>query len=275
MIVWFDRLFPVVMVTFPALIVWNVKSHPSAATEDAPARARGVYLFTAAALLVHAVALVLFETLQEERTALRSSWTTLFSLFGFFVLWFRFAAPALAARHPGWGQVQRETPVRSASLAPRHTDTTSMLPTVALALGWALYAVCIGAVAWGIAEGAHPTLVAGLIMWPGFLWGVRSVRTEAEPRDACGSPQLARAYADLRRFRAWCFFWCGALGTASIGTIAAAGSLDPAHIGLIGAIGGSLVGLMGATMGTMASIRRARINGLLHELNHQGTEGTA
>jgi len=272
---WFDRLFPVLMVITPALIVACTRSHETAVSEDAPAKARRVYAFTALALIAHAVAMVLFETQQEGRSLMRSVWVSGFSMFSFFFLWFACAGPALAARHPGWGNTQQAAPARTASLAARHVDTDSMLPAAAWITGWLLYAASIGVTIWSLLEGAHASLVVGLAFWPGFAWGVRSVRTEAEPMDAGGSTELAQAYADLRRFRAWCFYSCGASGTIAISLAAAAVALDLAHVGTIGGWGGALIGLLGAVMGTMATFRRARINGLLHDLNHEGNGGTA
>jgi hypothetical protein len=281
MMIWFDRIFPVLMTITPALIVYCTRPHATAATEQAPALARRIYLFTVLALVAHVVAMSLFETLQEGRSAGRTSWVSGFSLFAFFWLWFGCAAPALAARHPGWGNPHgtatpsRPAPARTASLTARHVDSGSMLPTTAWVLGWTLYAACLGGTVWSVMEGVHVSLLLGLALWPGFVWGVRAARIEAEPRDAAGSAELEVAYAGLRRFRAWCFYWCGALGTFLMSMTAVAVALELPMADHLGGIGGGAIGLMGGVLGTMASLRRARINGLLHDLNQQGNSETA
>lgn len=267
MMPWFDRLFPALMVILPALILRSVPLHPTEAAEDAAAKGRRVYLLTALALCLHGVAMILFETMQEGRSSAQAGWVMGFSMFAFFHLWFGQAAPALAARSPGWRNPQGEGVQRSASLTPRHVQRESTVPKSALLIGWMLYGVTIGLTIWSVVQGLHASILVGLIWWPSFVWGVRAVRTEAEPRDAGGSPELERAYSDQRRFRAWGFYWLGVLGTVAMSVAFLAAALELPGVAMSGAIGGSLIGLVGAAMGTLASFRRARINGLLHDLD--------
>jgi len=268
MMIWFDRLFPALMAIMPALILRSVPMHPTEAADDAAAKERRVYLLTALALGLHAAAMTLFETSQAGRGSAQAGWVMGFSMFAFFHLWFGQAAPALAARSPGWRNPQGEAVQRSASLAPRHVQRASTVPRSALLVGWMLYGVATGLTIWSVVQGLHASILVGLIWWPGFVWGVRAVRTEAEPRDAAGSAELEQAYSDQRRFRAWGFYWLGVLGTAAMSVAFVAAAMDLPGVGLSGAIGGSLIGLVGAVMGTMASFRQAKINGLLHELDH-------
>ncbi len=263
---WFDRLYPAGMVLLPALISMRTPAHPSAAA-DAPEKTRRLYRFTMAALFIHVVVTLLFEGFQQERGGLRAAWVFAFPFFSFFGLWFGLAMPALAARGPGWSSNPHPSEQRSASLVSRHTDVESTLPVGAWVFGWSLYALCVGAMFWSLGVGAQPLLSLGLLMWPAFLLGVRAVRTEAEPRDAGGSKELAEAYAGLRRYRAWCFYWCGALGTGGVTVGAVAVAIEWVYSGLVGGIAGSLVGLLGGLMGTLASFKRARINVLLHDLS--------
>jgi len=276
---WFDWLFPALMVVMPAVILRSVSVNPTEAADDAVAKGRRVYILTALALCLHGVAMVLFTTLQEGRTSAQAAWVMGFAMFAFFHLWFGQAAPALAARSPGWRNPQGEKVQRSASLVPRHVQRESSVPKSALLIGWVLYGVASALTVWSVVQGLHGSVLVGLIWWPGFVWGVRAVRSEAEPRDAGGSPELERAYSDQRRFRAWGFYWLGVLGTVAMAGAFAAAALDLPGVALSGAIGGSLIGAVGAAIGTMASFRRARINGLLHELDQdlkpQGNGDTA
>ena len=279
MMPWFDWFYPALMVSMPAVILRSVPVHPTEAADDAAAKERRVYLLTALALCLHGLAMTLFTTLQEGRSSAQAAWVMGYSMFAFFHLWFGQAAPALAARSPGWRNPQGDGAQRSASLTPRHVRRESTVPRPALLVGWMLYGVSTGLTVWAVAQGLHASILVGLIWWPGFVWGVRAVRTEAEPRDAGGDPELEQAYSDQRRFRAWGFYGLGVLGTAAMSVVFAAAALDLPGVAMSGALGGSLIGLVGAAIGTLASFRRARINGLLHELNNapepQGNGDTA
>ncbi|HZM01272.1 MAG TPA: hypothetical protein VFD43_13580, partial [Planctomycetota bacterium] len=98
---------------------------------------------------------------------------------------------------------------------------------------------------------------------------VRGSQLEPEPLDARGSPELQAAYAAQRRFRAWGFYAFGLLGTLLFAAISVLMVYEPRAAGLAGGILGSAFGLAGGVFGTCASVHRARINRLLHELRAQ------
>ncbi len=274
MMLWFDRLFPPAMILFPALITLFVRRHPAVGGARAARLPRALWSATAFALLVHVAAQAAYERGAVFSASGHGVWTLLFTMASFMSLWFGLAVRVLAARDPGWRNANGPSrTTRSASLVPRHE--ASPAPTVLVALGWALYAVYIAATGWAIAESTHAlALLAGAIFWPGFAWGARASRLESEPRDAAGSPGLAAAYAALRRVKVVGFLLCGIAGSVLFATTAVLVVLAPEGAAYVGGFGGAAVGLCGGALGTLVSIRRARIQARLVELEGRA-EGPA
>jgi len=220
---------------------------------------------------VHVVVQALSESADSPSFGLMQGWSTVFPMGGFFALWFGFAGPALAARHPGWrNQSTTEQPVRTVSLEPR--DRGPILPTGAWVFAWACYAACVAATVWAVITTSNPLSVLGLLFFPGFAWGAHMARSEPEPRDADDSPDLAEAYAALGRFKAWGFLVGGLAGSIVFSATAILMVKAPGSAGLIGGLGGALVGLGGGVFGTLASVRRAAIQRLIAERS-EGLDG--
>ncbi|MFT7463172.1 MAG: hypothetical protein ACI9EF_001516 [Pseudohongiellaceae bacterium] len=263
----FEVLFPVMMIGMPALIVRCTAVRAGSVPQEAATKARRLYGLTVVALLVHGAALWVLGGSEEAPPSAFSLWTQGFSMFAFFWLWFGFAGPAMAARDPGWQTVHtKDKPERSASLSPRHLDSSAMLPRAAWTVGWCLYAISLTITIWSVTEGLHASVLASVTWWPSFAWGARAVRSEAEPRDAGGSAELARAYANHRRFRAWGFYGLGLAGSVGMAVAFAMAVLAPESNAMVGGIGGSVLGLGGAGFGAMAAFRGAKVNGLLRQL---------
>lgn len=265
--VWFDRLFPVFMLAFPAVFTLFVRATEDANRPRCALLARRLWLATTALLLLHVAVQVGFETgVLSSRDDLRSGFSQMLSVVGFFPLWFVLAAPLLAARHPGWRGTQgADKPVRAASLTPRHLHDP--VPTAVWVMCWLIFAGCVGVTLWSVIQTGNPIVLVSLIFWPGFAWGARVTLTEGEPRDAAGSPELAAAWDDYRRFRAYGFLGCGLSGGLLFSATAVLMVMAPESAGLVGGIGGASVGLLGGIFGTVASVRRARVNALLATLD--------
>lgn len=277
--IWFHRLFPVLMLAWPAVFTLCSRPHPALALPEAGARTRRLVLVSLLALVVHGVVRLWIETSSSLPIAFGVGWTPFVSSFGSLALWFWVGMPALAARQPGWGPMpapasehaalsrgpSREPLVRSASLVPR--ERSNPVPRGAWLAGWAACAACAAATLWAIARGVSPALLTGLCFWLGCgPLATRSSLLEPEPLDEHGSPELLLAYARLRRFKAWGFFWFGLCGTFVFAAIAVASAVYPREAGLAGGLSGAALGLLGGAFGTLASVRRARINTLRHEL---------
>ena len=266
---WFQRLFPVLMILFPLIFTLLTGRHSERAHEDARQRMRAVWGATLAALALHVGMEVWIESNPDGPTLQRFAWTTGFSIAAFFTLWFGLATPALQARHPGWRAMPHPgstEPVRSASLTRR--DTCNPVSRGAWALGWTLFVLCVVVVAWSISNGAPGMLVLGLGWWLGMsVFGSRGSLIEAEPMDAAGSAELAEAWAGLRRFKAWGFFALGLLGTIGFAVVSVLAVLAPRMAGMSGAVIGIGAGIAGGIFGTMGSVRRARVNALFQELS--------
>jgi len=260
--IWFQRLFPVFMVLWPAAFSVFVEPHRDADAR-APVLARRLWLATLAALLVHAGVQAWIEAALPPQHWLRSGWPTAYAVSASMILWFGFGVPALVARDPGW-RAPRAAPERSAALAPRHLHHP--VPRAAWVAGWIVFALCAGASLWAVLAGAHAAILLGLAWWV-FMAGFGARRTvlEAEPLDREGTPELARQYAALRAFKAWCFYALGLAGTVCFSAVALLTVAHPPLAGWAGAALGTTLGLFGAVFGTLASVRRARANRLLHE----------
>jgi len=269
---WFHRLFPPCLMLTALGYTLLVKRRPG--RQLAGERLLFVRLVVATTLFLalHVIVQTLLEQTQPAGTALRAVWPTLIAVLGSVVLWTRFAAPALAAREPGYRPLplveasDEESPVlRSASLVAR--QELDVLSPRAWTLGWSAYVLAAVATLWAIAEGAHWAMVLGLGWWPGMaFFGARETHLEPEPMDAAGSPELAAIYAKNRAFRSWIFFALGLSGTVAYAVIAIALLAWPNAAGAIGAVIGSALGLAGATFGVVASRQRAKAQALLHEL---------
>lgn len=208
---WFDRLFPAAMIVTPAVIALCTRRHERLARDDAGPLMRRLLIATLAALVVFGGVQWLLETTHEARTGLRASWSIVSAVLGFQFLWFRGAMPALAARDPGW-RPTHDTPVRSASLEPRHLD--GALPTRTWVAAWTVYAALVAASLWAAASGAPWLLVTGLMCFPASAWGACSAAFEPATLDPRGSAELARAYRELRQWKARGFVLFGLFGSA-------------------------------------------------------------
>lgn len=268
--IWFDRLFPVGMLLWPALLTSCVRPHPTLASPDAARALRRLWIATLIGLVIFGVGQAVLESMSAERTGLRAGWPVLTGTAGSMLLFFRFGMPALVARSPGWGGPgQTKSQPRVASLQPR--DGADLLPSWAMPLGWTLFLLCAGATTWAITRGAHPTLLLGLSFWVTMGWGARAAAREPEPLDAQGSASVQAAYRSARRLRAWGFWSLGLAGTLCFTAVAIVVIKQPISAGLLGAVGGTAIGVAGGVFGTIASISRARINNALQEL----AEGSA
>lgn len=271
--IWFERLFPLVMVLWPAAVLACVRPLPGKVRPDAAVLARRAWLGTLAAVVVVGLCQWAAEAGLDGTPVLAHGWRVAVPLTFSFLLWFRLCMPALRARHPGWGDpTARTTGQRSASLTPRHVRPE--LPGWAWVLGALIWVassvVLVRAV---VADAASPALLVALLPYPGFALGARQVRAEAEPRDAADSPELVAAYASLRRFRAWSFWWVGVLMTLAFAAMALSLHHSWLDSGVLGAVLGAGVGLLGAFLGCVASVRRARVNALLAELESAEGQG--
>lgn len=271
--IWFARLFPAFMLLWPAVFTLFVRPRRSAS--EARARTARLWWATGAFLVLHAGVEALLETQLPERHSLRVGWVPFISVCGSMLLWFSFAMPALQARQPGWNDAQRAAgtggrdprpAVRSASLQPRHV--IHPIPRRAWAVGWSLCGLCTAAMIWSFTRGVTPWVAFGLSFWvfSGYFGGRLTVM-EPEPLDPRGSPELQRAYARLRSFKAWGLYWFGLSGTTVFTAVAVILAVRPDVGGWVGAILGCAIGVAGGVFGTVGSIRRAGVNALLAELD--------
>lgn len=274
---WFLRLFPAFMILFPLAYTLFAGKHPDRANDDAAQRMRRLVVVTAVLLAVHVAVMVLLGNDPDRFRVLRQAWPVGFGTGMFFVVWFGFAMPALQARQPGYRPMPHAgspEPVRSASLTPR--DTNIPLPRGAWVLGWTLFGLCVGATVWAIVKGAPALLLLGWGFWLGMgVFGTRASQVEPEPMDASGSPELAEAWASLRRFKAWSFWALGLVGSMGFACVAVLTVFRPDIAGISGGVLGTAAGVTGGIIGTMGSVRRARVNALLQELGAREAERPA
>ncbi len=277
MMLWFDRLYPPLMLLFPALISLFARSNSTSSPKPDRTRrlTRALWAATLVALAIHVGTQAVYEVAGYPGAAVHRIWVILFPMSGFFVLWFGVAARMLAARDPGWLNTNDSArTTRSASLVPRNLENPS--PKALLVVGWLLYVAGLGAGAYATSVSTQALIVLpGLLMWPGFVWGVRAMHNEGEPRDAAGSPELAVQYAALRRWKASGFLVCGMAGSMVFAATGLLVALRPESAGYLGGLGGAAVGVLGGAFGTVASIRRARILSRLAELEEAGSSRAA
>lgn len=276
--IWFHRFFPPALMLTAVIYTHLVKRRPGQQTEGETALLARLWIATIAFIALHVIVQGTLEATLPAEASLRSGWPTLIAVLGCVTLWTRFAAPALAAREPGYRPLFNEVPngpieeephpgpaVRSASLRARH-ETPEIGPRVWTA-GWATFGLCAVATAWAVAEGAPVVMLLGLGWWIGMaFFGARATRMEPEPMDPAGSPKLAASYAKNRAFRSWVFFGLGLAGTVTYTFLAVALFAFPQSAGMLGAVLGSALGVAGAVFGVVASLHRAKTQALLHEL---------
>ncbi len=282
--IWFDRIFPVLMILFPAGYTLFFRTDRAWAKPELPRLQRRLWLGTAAALLLFtAVYVLLFEVPDsEERAAwIQRTWTPLGSLLFFFPLWFGAALPVLRARHPGWDAAIPTTPLRSASLQPRAAG--KVILRGAWIAGWLLFVLVAAPLAVLVSQGKVTALsLLVLIFWPvSGVSGAWFSAREPEPLDSRGSPAMLAAYAKSRAFRAWGFYWLG-LGLLILSALPflILGLMQPETSGEFMAWMGSGIGVLGglggAVFGILGDLRRVRARRLLHELEAgfvQSSEG--
>ncbi|MGQ0553561.1 MAG: hypothetical protein ACT4PU_10120 [Planctomycetota bacterium] len=285
--IWFQRLFPAAMFLMPWLHVLVLSprhghAEDGALSATAVRARRRLLLMTLALLGLHIAALSWLEANWPVYAAPRVVFTSVSAVVGSLLLWFAFAMPALQRMMPATARRTEQgsvgagsggvgsapagaSAVRAASLVPR--QQLSPIPPTAWLLGWLLFAGLIGFNVWCVTQGATPLHLLSASFW--LVAGPCSARlalTEAEPRDAGGSPELEQAYASLRSLKVWGFFWFGLLGTALFTGIAALSVFTPQHVAWAGALLGSSLGIGGGLFGTLATMRRLRIQALLNRL---------
>ncbi|MEC9372971.1 MAG: hypothetical protein VYC34_03970 [Planctomycetota bacterium] len=198
----------------------------------------------------------------------------------FFPLWFGLAMPILAIRHPSMSKPPHpEGPARGASLRPRtEHDAPSW---IAWLPGWITLALALAAGAAALIVRDAPadrtrliliflvvtlTLPIGMVIG---MWGTRRAVEEPEPYAAEESPELAAAYARIRRAKTLGFCIGCQLMTASLAsafTLMLWGVNGPA-MGWIGAGVGIFFGVAGGVFGTTISVLRARAAELARSLD--------
>lgn len=267
---WFDLLFPVFMLLFPAgftLFVRraeDVEAGGRTNQEHVQALSQRLWLGTASALIAYLVA---FQFLAPSVT--QYSWVL------FFPLWFGLAQPVLQAKNPSWGSMHENQTQRSASLKPRVIENP--VPVGAWVAAWGLWLTSVLVIAMAKPQSGLPGWVPWLIVSGGAFWllfgpwGVRMFLQEAEPMDTSGSPELAAEYGRFRAFKAWGWYYASVLAMFLASATALLIAYLP-HSELpiwIGAGGGSLLGVAGGVFGTYCSIRRVRIADLYRQLQAQ------
>lgn len=246
---WFSVVFPFVMILFPAVFVTLYPAQPGAAAADVEAGLRRTWAGTLVASLVAGAVLASAPGL----------WQGVWCLF--FPLWFGLAMKVWVAKNPGLQP--SSSPLRSASLVNREqvnpVPPSAWLVHVAVLAGTAP-ALGDNVLAWGIWSGG--------LLWLGLAPVAASkLVQEPEPLAPVPSPELEAAYAALRSFKAWGFFWASLLALAlfaACGGVIAAGV--PLAAAWIGGVGGTLVGIGGGVFGTVADVRRARVANLRRSL---------
>lgn len=262
--VWFQRLFPALMLLWPALCAQLLRPRRAASGAGG---LLVVWLATAAFLLVHGVVQFWLERAQPMGSRLRIGYPIFMAVLGGSVLWFGFALRALAEMRPGLtaSEPRPEGDLRTASLVARHRQNP--VPPVAWVIGWAVFVLSVGAMVWAMTRGAPVGLIAGTAFWlfSGPL-AARMSLTEPEPLDRYGSRELTEAYERMRSFKVWVFYWMGLTGTLVFAMVTVVMAVRPEIGGWLGAIFGTSLGIAGGIVGMMGGIRRARIVELRHRL---------
>lgn len=275
----FSIAFPIVMILAPLATVLAVSLNSGAGANAELARRRLVALAIAtfASLAVFAACWALLGDLAR------------FAFVLFFPLFFIFALPALVARNPDWGSPHPAgVTTRSATLVNRERErlVPSWVWVVATLIGLgALVAIALRPLGprigfdFGPAERNRMLIALGIelfVLATIFVpLGVAMpmLRREPEPLDAAQSPELAAAYARLRRFKASAFVWLFAIGMNGLfglGVVLFAWSSPAAPsgtmLGVASGFAGAAIGIAGSVVGVVASVRRVRINAMLREL---------
>jgi len=288
---WFDLLFPPAMILFPAVFALCVPKRGFSEADLKASRRLIRWLIggTVGAILMWLAARMLFKP-----DVARLGWVLCFPLM-------TLAQQAIVKRNVDWSPPTARSgaagsDVRSALLMDR--AKRNPVRRGLWGVMWMIWSLAVAGVAmrpalmpiesraewtrWGIALGCLIVVSLPLMLFLPAL--VRASLREAEPMDPGGSAELARAYEQLRNFRAWVFFWMfGVFQPVLIGAAMIALAWLPDSVGsgaIAGLIGGGLgaaFGLVGAGFGIYAGIRRARINGLLRRLEqaHASTLSTA
>ncbi len=271
---WFNLCFPLFMILSPAVFSLFIKKVPAndadkGAQESKIDRLRTrLWFWTTIAVIVFAAC---YLWLPRELT--RQMWVL------FFPLWFVCVMPLLQAKDRGWGPIHVPEGTRSASLAPR--DRVSPVPGWTWGLALAVWLVGIAILVWLLARQS----AQGQGWWVGFFaffggpfWlaggylGVRMFLVEAEPIDPGASQELADAYEEFRRFKAWMVYGLSCAAMLLFLSVSLLLALGPQYEMIaiwIGAGGGSLLGILGGVFGTYGSIRRARLARLLMDLREE------
>jgi hypothetical protein len=287
---WFNIVFPLVMILFPAVFMTLARPNHQADVDLARAGRLTLWLWlaTLGAVGLWAVAYVAI----APRAAL-FLWPLFFPLF------FGFFGPLMRAKNPDWVSMPPpDLPVRGASLTPRLSQPAT--PTWSIAMIWAVWGAFFAAVLvildWSVLRSGDPALftrrslgwiglaISGgiVLLVPLATLCIRRDRGEPQTLDPEGSKELIDLYARRRRQRAWMFVG-GALtmillqGSISIAMALISRGVLPEQqtgvaLGWAGGIAGSIVGVAGGILGTMSTIQAARINACLRELTSSASD---
>ena len=267
--IWFQRLFPVVMLLWPVLCLqWLL---PRGTDEEERRSRKGrlaaMWAATLVLLLAHMGIQLWLEGARVPGAQIRLAYPILAAVLGSLALWFGLGMRTLIEARPALAQGSRGPggEVRAASLVPRHRSNP--VPRAAWVAGWTIFALCVLVMVLAILRGAPVGLLAGTAFW--LFSGPLAARlslSEPEPFDAAGSPELIEAYESLRHFKVWLFFWMGLTGTVLFTGVTVAVALNPQAGGWAGAIFGVALGLAGGLLGLIGGLRRARVNELRQRL---------
>jgi hypothetical protein len=273
---WLDLLFPPAMILFPGLMCALWQRPADAKVDAARVRKLTLWLWLGTGIALGAFAAVWW---QWGGPAARHMWVLCWFLFPVSML-------LLGAKNPDLTTHNSDAMTRTASLLSRRR--AGPIPWFAWVVAWGVWLAGAAVVLWRCLQPDADTtaarwgLVSGLIGLAAFcpaltMWCVRLLREEPEPRDAAGSAEVAAAYNRLRSFRAWTLY--GLLGIlmplmlagfAALMVWLPAGAGTGALLGIAGGVIGTALGVVGAVAGTLASVHRARINGLLRRLESGG-----
>ncbi len=269
---WFDFVFPLVMILWPATFSLFIRHHPDP-DDDAAERVeriarlrRRLWLGTVLAVTAY---LALYASAFSEFA--RYVWVTCFPL------WFAGAMPLFQAKDRGWRPLHRPEGTRAATLQRRDLEPASL--QTARKAAWTGWLALFAATVWAVAESGQGLRLAWTLIFPliggGWLaWGAyfgRMATLEPEPIDVSASPELARGYAEFRNFKLWGWFALSVLAMLAFCTTSLLLALDPSGLMttaiVIGAGGGSLAGVLGAAFGVRADFYRTRLHRLYQDLS--------
>ncbi len=260
--IWFQRLFPVVMLLWPVLCLQLML--PRVADEDErrtrTGRLTAMWRATLLLLLVHLGIQYWLEGARAPGAQIRLAYPILAAVLGSLALWFGPATRTLIEARPALATSDggAERNVRAASLVPRHRNNP--VPRNAWIAGWTIFVLCVLVMVLAILHGAPAGLLAGTGFWLfSGPFAARLSLSEPEPLDAAGSLELIEAYEDLRRFKVWLFFSMGLSGTVLFTGVTVAVAMNPATGGWAGAIFGVAFGIAGGLLGLIGGLRRTRV----------------